>query len=252
MAIAPDPSERAGPVGPGAAQAGRSARRRAERLRKSGPGVRTAAARRLCATWKSFNRDLNAYLDRLHRDNRESLEQTLRTGTQTLDNLFGRGHDPVERLRARIDEAVHDLYRGDEGGRAPPAVPAPGARDGNIPRSWSSRLHDCGFHTNHVHPKGWISSCYYVALPDAVADTDGKQGWIKFGEPAFDAGLEGPDPAHDPAQGRRAGAVPVLYVARHGAVPLPEPTAPPSPSTWCRAAAKPRYSPAIAFARIPR
>ena len=55
--------------------------------------------------------------------------------------------------------------------------------------SWSSRLHDKGFHANHIHTKGWISSCYYVAVPDAAADTTAQQGWIKFGEPAFDAHL---------------------------------------------------------------
>jgi hypothetical protein len=55
--------------------------------------------------------------------------------------------------------------------------------------SWSSRLHDCGFHTNHIHPKGWISSCYYVAVPDAVDDAVEKQGWLKLGEPSFDVPL---------------------------------------------------------------
>jgi hypothetical protein len=51
--------------------------------------------------------------------------------------------------------------------------------------SWSSRLHDSGFHVNHVHPEGWISSCYYVSVPDAAQDPSAKQGWIKFGEPSF-------------------------------------------------------------------
>ena len=32
---------------------------------------------------------------------------------------------------------------------------------------------------------GWISSCYYVGVPGAVADESAKQGWIKFGEPDF-------------------------------------------------------------------
>ena len=47
------------------------------------------------------------------------------------------------------------------------------------------RLQAQGFHANHVHPQGWISSCYYVALPDAVRDQTAQQGWIKFGEPSF-------------------------------------------------------------------
>src|SRR5258708_34321222 len=57
--------------------------------------------------------------------------------------------------------------------------------------SWSSRLHNSGFHVNHVHPEGWISSCYYVSVPDAVLDASAKQGWIKFGEPSFAAAMAG-------------------------------------------------------------
>jgi hypothetical protein len=29
-------------------------------------------------------------------------------------------------------------------------------------RSWSVRLEPGGFHTDHVHPQGWLSSAYYV------------------------------------------------------------------------------------------
>lgn len=139
----------------------------------------------------AFNRDLNAYLDRLHRDSHEALEQTLRKGTQTLGNLFGLGHAPVERLRARIDDAVNTYIARMKEDEKHPLFRRRG-RGMQYSASWSARLHDCGFHTNHVHPKGWISSCYYVALPDAVADAEGKQGWIKFGEPAFDAGFKEP------------------------------------------------------------
>ncbi len=64
------------------------------------------------------------------------------------------------------------------------------ARDFRYAGSWSSRLRDCGFHVNHIHHEGWISSCYYVALPDAVKDESARQGWIKFGEPALEVALE--------------------------------------------------------------
>jgi tetratricopeptide (TPR) repeat protein len=140
---------------------------------------------------ESFNHELNAYLDRLHTDKREFLDQTLRGGTQTLDNLFRAGHDPVNRLRAQIDKAVaayiarmaadenHPLLKYKRG-------------DFRYTDSWSSRLYDCGFHTNHVHPRGWISSAYYVSVPDAVANEADKQGWIKFGEPHIEMGLTDP------------------------------------------------------------
>ncbi|HKD23717.1 MAG TPA: putative 2OG-Fe(II) oxygenase, partial [Rhizomicrobium sp.] len=143
------------------------------------------------ADMESFNRDLNQYLDRMHRDKKEFLEQTLRGGTQSLDNLFGKGHDLVERLRARIDEAVVQyIARMKENAEHP--LLRRRRNEFDYAASWTARLYDCGFHTNHVHPKGWISSAYYVALPDAVADADGKQGWIKFGEPHFDAGPKAP------------------------------------------------------------
>jgi uncharacterized protein (TIGR02466 family) len=50
---------------------------------------------------------------------------------------------------------------------------------------WSVRLGKEGFHVNHVHPEGWISSAYYAEVPSEVADTEAKSGWIKFGEPRF-------------------------------------------------------------------
>lgn len=138
---------------------------------------------------EDFNIDLNAYLDRLHRDRRECIDQTLRRGSQTLDNLFGVGHAPVELLRAEIDKAVADYISG-MGPGEDHALFRRRRNNFGYAASWSSRLHDCGFHTNHVHPKGWISSAYYVALPDAIGR--GNEGWIKFGEPNFACGLEEP------------------------------------------------------------
>jgi tetratricopeptide (TPR) repeat protein len=49
---------------------------------------------------------------------------------------------------------------------------------------WSVRLRPHGFHVNHYHPQGWISSACYLHLPPAV-DRPGGEGWLKFGEPAF-------------------------------------------------------------------
>lgn len=49
---------------------------------------------------------------------------------------------------------------------------------------WSVRLRPHGFHVNHYHSEGWISSACYLHLPPAVAQRHG-EGWIKFGEPPF-------------------------------------------------------------------
>ena len=140
---------------------------------------------------ESFNAELNAYLDRIHPTTKEYLAQSLRNGTQTPDRLFGAGHDLVERLQRRIREAI-SRYIADMKPDDKHPLLSRRTRAFDYTGSWSSRLRDCGFHTNHVHPEGWISSCYYVALPPAVEDTEARQGWIKFGEPAMDVTLRDP------------------------------------------------------------
>jgi Putative 2OG-Fe(II) oxygenase len=40
--------------------------------------------------------------------------------------------------------------------------------------------------------EGWISSSYYVAVPEVTKDQDAKQGWIKFGEPSLNVPLKNP------------------------------------------------------------
>ncbi|HET9105701.1 MAG TPA: tetratricopeptide repeat protein [Steroidobacteraceae bacterium] len=139
------------------------------------------------ATMLDFNRDLAAYLDPLHDDKREHLTQTVRGGTRLHDEVFGNGHELVERLRRRIDEAVaHYIAHLPSDGRHP----FTGRRSAGFlyVSSWSSRLSDRGFHLNHVHTQGWISSAYYVAVPEVCGDSLHPQGWLKFGEPSEDFG----------------------------------------------------------------
>jgi len=154
------------------------------------------------ADMDSFNVELDAALDRLHPPTREFIGQSLRGGTQTPDSLFGAGHSLVEKLRVRIDQAVARYIAELEEDPAHPFL-SRRARNFRYAGSWSSRLRDCGFHVNHLHPMGWISSCYYVAVPHAVKDEVERQGWIKFGEPSFQVPLKTPiRRAIQPAAGR--------------------------------------------------
>ncbi len=57
--------------------------------------------------------------------------------------------------------------------------------------SWSCLLKPNGFHTNHIHPQGWISSAFYADVPGAVANHDTREGWFKLGE--SDLGLGATD-----------------------------------------------------------
>ena len=136
------------------------------------------------ADMAAFNTALNAALDPLHRDGREFMDQSLKGGTQTHDDLFSSGHPLVERLKRRIEETVA-RYLAEIGTDAThPLLRRNAARFG-FAGAWSSRLHDRGFHARHIHPGGWISSAYYVALPDVVADARRREGWLEFGAPPF-------------------------------------------------------------------
>ena len=137
---------------------------------------------------ESFNAELSAALEQLHPHGREFLDQSLRGGTQTHGSLFAVRHPLVERLKLRFDAAIK-RYINDLKGPAEHPLRARRNKKFCYGGSWSSRLCDQGFHVNHIHPEGWISSCYYAGVPNAVRDEDAKQGWIKFGEPAFGHGL---------------------------------------------------------------
>ena len=141
------------------------------------------------AAMADFNAALNAELGALHPANREYIDQSLRGGTQTADNLFGSGRELVDKLQMRIDAVVSRYIAGLPEDAAHPFL-SRRARDFRYAGSWSSRLSDHGYHVNHIHPMGWISSCYYVAVPDVVQDST--QGWIKFGEPSLAMPLKTP------------------------------------------------------------
>jgi|SRR5579871_987931 len=134
------------------------------------------------ASVASFNHALRGELEALHSARVEPLFQTLHNGTQTTGDLFSRRQTPaVQALQEKIREAVAE-YIGALG--ADPTHPffSRRADEFSFSASWSCRLNPTGYHSNHVHSKGWISSAYYVALPETVAGSPHKEGWIKFGE----------------------------------------------------------------------
>ena len=138
-----------------------------------------------------FNAELGLELERLHPKTQAYLEQSLHGGTQTQGHLFGAGHVMVEKLRARI-EATLSAYIADLGPDDQHPFLARRRNGFRFAGAWSSLMREQGFHVNHLHPQGWVSSCYYVTVPDVAKDQDTRQGWIKFGEPELDVALNDP------------------------------------------------------------
>jgi uncharacterized protein (TIGR02466 family) len=69
--------------------------------------------------------------------------------------------------------------------------------------SWSVRLSGGGYHANHVHPDGWISSALYIVLPPDLGDAEA--GFLVLGQPQAQLGLDlAPTRVVEPKPGRLA------------------------------------------------
>ena len=137
------------------------------------------------ASMAAFNAALAEELRRLHQDRQAPIDQTLRGGTQTVGKLFEQGHPLVDALKARIAETVARHIAALPEDTSHPFLARRGAAAAGwqFTDSWSSRLQRQGFHTDHVHPHGWLSSAYYVTVPEVCADTTAREGWLRFGRP---------------------------------------------------------------------
>ncbi|MGA0607861.1 putative 2OG-Fe(II) oxygenase [Phenylobacterium sp. VNQ135] len=124
---------------------------------------------------------LREALRRLHRFKTHPFSQSVREGSQAMLQLDGRHEPPIERLLQRLRETVTRRIREGAGrsglfwGRNTGAAEMSGA--------WSIRLGASGHHADHIHPRGWISSAFYVSVPEESQDAATMAGWIKFGEP---------------------------------------------------------------------
>ena len=164
----------------------------------------------------AFNEAFGRELESLHHASRHPLAQSLRGGSQTSRNLPA-DNPLVAAFFSMIDAPIRDyiaqLRDSDR------THPVDRRRSGGyrVSGSWSVRLEPGGFHINHVHPQGWLSSAYYVALPAATADAGAHAGWLKFGEPGMRVAGCTPEHFVEP----RAGML-VLFPSYfwHGTVPF--------------------------------
>jgi len=157
------------------------------------------------ASLEAYLADLAQSLAAVHRLRGHPVGQSLRGGVQTTQNL-DRVEDPViKAFFTAIDGPIrrHIAAIGETG-------------DWWFNGVWSVRLKPNGYHANHLHPLGWISSACYVALPKTV--DQGHEAWLAFGEPGVPTAPRLP-PQHfvKPAPGKL-----VLFPSYmwHGTVPF--------------------------------
>lgn len=132
----------------------------------------------------SFLTELTSHLGALHNPHgHRLLYQSLRQGTETTQDL-ARSEDPIVQALFRAFAAPIARYR-DHIGQGEDALRRRNRGPTRFNGGWSVRLHRDGYHTSHVHPRGWISSACYIQLPDCMSSGHTAEGVLSFGAPGM-------------------------------------------------------------------
>lgn len=104
-----------------------------------------------------------------------------RAGRQTGELLID-PKGPIAAFERLIVEAVVDYARSHPVSQETPFLAAQPSRWSLS--IWATVLGASGHQQPHLHPSGWLSGVFYLAVPPQVAASDNSQrGWIEFGRP---------------------------------------------------------------------
>tara|TARA_R110002051_G_scaffold325655_1_gene429793 strand:- start:21050 stop:22858 length:1809 start_codon:yes stop_codon:yes gene_type:complete len=167
------------------------------------------------ASLEAFNAALAAEIEQLHCTQAQPLDQTLFGGTQSAGRLWDQDsrviHDLAQALQLEAgafvaglpDDLDHPFLRRKRAGL-------------KLTGAWSVRLRSGGGHVDHIHPAGWISASYYVAVPESVMAGE-RAGWLRLGA----SGIAGVDlPAERYIQPEPGAAVFFPSYMWHGVEPF--------------------------------
>ncbi|EAQ96412.2 tetratricopeptide repeat protein [Congregibacter litoralis] len=146
------------------------------------------------ATREAYFAELTRVLEGLHHSNAQPIEQSVRGGTQTNGFLFRLKESLLRGLETQLQLAIASALQTMPTDEDHPFwcrnTRPQRARDLRMAGAWSVRLRDQGYHANHIHPEGWVSSALYISLPDEVQQGEGTEGHIQFGTPMIELGLD--------------------------------------------------------------
>ena len=131
---------------------------------------------------EAYLADLQPAIRRAHTLNAHPIGNSLRHGSQVLLVPEQSMEAAIRAFAQAIDGPIRRYMQAL--GAGPDVVRRRNTGGYRLSGMWSVRLRPQGFHVNHYHPEGWLSSACYLQLPPAVATHHG-EGWLKFGEPAF-------------------------------------------------------------------
>jgi tetratricopeptide (TPR) repeat protein len=170
------------------------------------------------ATRQHYLADLAAELKSAHPFVTHPFGHSVRQGSQ-LPNLLSIASPAIQAFRQAIQVPVdrHLQYLGH--GTDPLRRRNTGRW--SIQGIWSVWLPPGGFHTDHVHQEGWLSSACHIELPAALSSADSaehKAGWLRFGEAG--SPVQPPQPAQHYVQPEPGTLVLFPSYMWHGTVPF--------------------------------
>lgn len=133
------------------------------------------------ASAAGFNEALAAHV-RSHPTLRsDPINNATRFGKHT-ENLLVNPTGPIPAFAQQIAKAVEDYLRWLPRDATHPFLAHRPA--GLSYTMWSVVMDSQGHQLPHMHPDGWVSGVYYVALPQTMhSATQARDGWIEFGRP---------------------------------------------------------------------
>lgn len=133
---------------------------------------------------EAFNSELHAELEKQHRNPYHPMDQTMRGGTQTPNNLFQNPTGLVRILKEQITRTIERYIDELESDPDHPFLRFIN-RDFVFTGVWSTILQESGFDYSHLHNEGWMSGTYYAKVPEFDEEQmNAHEGCIQFGEPS--------------------------------------------------------------------
>lgn len=123
--------------------------------------------------------DVAEALKAIHGFTEHPFHQSIRHGSQAPDILH-QEHPALAAFPQALEAPINSYLAAI--GQGPDPIRARNTGRYDFQGMWSIRMKAGGFHIDHVHPLGWISSACYIEVP---ATLRGNEGWLKFGEPGM-------------------------------------------------------------------
>lgn len=131
---------------------------------------------------QAFFADLATELKKLHPYINHPFGQSVRHGSQ-LSNILSLNTPIINAFRTVLQQAINQHVQNIPAGDHPLLERKTDAW--KIDGIWSVWLQPGGYHEDHVHPNGWLSTACYIELPDVVENEESKAGWLRLGQPAL-------------------------------------------------------------------